>query len=155
LSEETKEKISKNNCKYWLGKNITEEMKKKNSAKMQGIGLQDWKIFISKEQYGEEFNLKLKNKIRVRDNQVCMNCGIHREKLNYALTIHHINYDKKCNFDENLISLCKKCHGLTNLNREYWKPLFQNQLSKLHNYPYSIEGNIIFKLNEIQNESGN
>ena len=43
---------------------------------------------------------------RERDNQVCMNCGKHKEKLNSALDVHHVNYDKQLSIKENCISLC-------------------------------------------------
>jgi hypothetical protein len=105
----------------------------------------NWQGGKSLEKYGEEFNKRLKNIIRERDNQVCMNCGIHREKLKEALTIHHINYDKKCNLEQNLISLCRNCHGLTNFNKLYWTTLFQERLSKLYDYKYD-KGDIIIDL---------
>ena len=38
------------------------------------------------------------------------------------LCIHHIDYDKKNNNPENLITLCNSCHTKTNIkNRDYWK----------------------------------
>ena len=40
-----------------------------------------------------------------------MICGIHREKLKRAFSIHHINYDKELTIKENCISLCIKCHS--------------------------------------------
>lgn len=118
-------------------KKIMSSLKKKQYL---GTGNPAWLGGVSFEPYGIEFNEKLKNEVRKRDNQICMNCGIHREKLNRALNTHHINYDKICNFKENLISLCKKCHALTNFNREYWIKLFQDKLNKLYGYNYSLEG---------------
>jgi hypothetical protein len=129
--------------------NHTEETKKQISAIQQGIPLEEWKGFTKFEPYGEEFNKQLKNKIRKRDNQVCMNCGIHREKLKEALHVHHINYDKKCNVEQNFISLCRNCHRFTNGNRKYWIELFQEKLSKLYDYQYSEKGEIIL---EVKNE---
>lgn len=105
----------------------------------------NWQGGKSFEDYGEEFNMKLKNQIRKRDNQVCMNCGIHREKLKVAFHIHHINYDKKCNLPQNLITLCRNCHLHTNGNREYWTSLFQEKLSKLYSYKYN-EGKIVISV---------
>lgn len=134
------------------GKHPSEEARKKRSASMQGIPLKKWKGFKKYELYGEEFNLQLKNQIRRRDNQICMNCGIHREKLKESLTIHHVNYDKKCNLSQNLISLCRVCHSLTNYNRDYWTKLFQEKLSKLYNYQYSKDGEIILNLEKKENE---
>lgn len=97
------------------------------------------------EPYPSCWNKNLKNKIRKRDNQVCMNCGIHREKLNKAFDVHHINYDKSNCFPQNLISLCHKCHMITRINREYWKRLFQEKLCKLYNYQY-IKGEILINV---------
>lgn len=98
--------------------------------------------------YPKEFNNSLKRLIRKRDNQVCMNCGIHREKLNRALDIHHIDYNKDLIIQENLISLCRKCHALTHFNREYWTKLFQEKLSRIYLYKYSKNNDIILNLNE-------
>ncbi|HJX49864.1 MAG TPA: hypothetical protein VJ438_00195, partial [Candidatus Nanoarchaeia archaeon] len=72
----------------------------------------------------------------------------HREKLKESLNIHHINYDKTCNINENLISLCRKCHALTCFNREYWIKIFQDKLSKLYNYKYSENGEIILEVKD-------
>lgn len=108
-----------------------------------------WKGGKSYELYGLEFNKSFKNKIRKRDNQVCMNCGVHRERLNRSLDCHHINYDKGCNIMQNLVSLCKKCHSMTNTNREYWRRLFQEKLNKYYNYKYAENGDIIL---EVTNE---
>jgi hypothetical protein len=105
-----------------------------------------WKGGISFEPYTKEFNKRLKNKIRKRDNQICMNCLIHREKLNYALINHHINYDKKCSIPENLICLCRKCHGLTQINRLHWTKFFQSLLSERYGYKYSTEGDTILNV---------
>lgn len=133
------------------GKKFTPEHRRKLSEKAK-IRIREkssnWQGGISFEPYTSEFNTKLKNEIRKRDNQVCMNCGIHREKLNEALHIHHINYDKKCNLEQNLISLCRKCHMITNYNRKDWMRLFQGKLSKLYGYQYSEDGKIILNLNQ-------
>jgi len=72
-----------------------------------------------KHKYGFGFNKKLKNKIKERDGNCCQLCGeIHR------LEVHHIDYDKKNNDINNLITLCKKCHGITNFNRGFWTQVF-------------------------------
>jgi hypothetical protein len=93
----------------------------------------------------KKFNLKFKNKIRERDNQVCMNCGIHREKMNKALDVHHIDYNEQNTIPQNCISLCRKCHGLTQLNRKYWITFFQNILSNLYGYEYLINEDLIVR----------
>lgn len=102
-----------------------------------------WKGGLSYEPYNKEFNDKFKACIRKRDNQICMLCGIHREKLSKALQVHHIDYDKKVSTYENCISLCNKCHGKTNENRTIWKSFFQSLLTKRYDYIYLNEGGII------------
>jgi len=109
----------------------------------------NWRGGKSFEPYGLDFNIKLKKSIRKRDNQVCMNCGIHREKLNSALSVHHINYDKSCNIPQNLISLCKKCHTTTNNNREQWTQFLQLILSSRYNYKYENKKIVLELKNEL------
>lgn len=40
------------------------------------------------------------------------------------LEVHHIDDDSSNNDEENLITLCKKCHNLTKYNRYFWQTLF-------------------------------
>jgi hypothetical protein len=107
----------------------------KQRMKMIGENSPRWKGGISYDPYNIHFK-RIKNKIRERDNQVCMNCGIHREKLNMSLDVHHIDYNKDNSIEQNLISLCRRCHGITNINKKYWIDLFQEKLSKSYNYVY-------------------
>lgn len=96
----------------------------------------NWLGGKSFEPYSIDFNKQFKREIRKRDNQICILCGVHREKLNRALCIHHINYDKNLSIPENCISLCLSCHVKTNYNRKYWTELFQNLLSERYGYNY-------------------
>jgi hypothetical protein len=110
----------------WLGKN--------NPAWINGELLDyDYK----------KFNEKFKKLIRKRDNQICMNCLIHREKINKSLDVHHIDYNERNTIPQNCISLCRKCHGLTQFNREHWKLFFQNLLTKKYNYEYKFNEEIV------------
>ena len=68
-----------------------------------------------KHKYGFGFNNKLKNKIKGRDENCCQLCGDTKK-----LEVHHIDYDKNNNEENNLITLCRKCHGITNYNRGFW-----------------------------------
>ena len=81
-----------------------------------------------------EFSDELKEKVRDRDNHICQNpdCGCTEKENGRALEVHHIDYDKRNCDEENLISLCKKCHMKTNFNREYWKMLFKNLIQKMY-----------------------
>jgi hypothetical protein len=74
--------------------------------------------------YPMDFNENLKCKIRDRDNHTCQICDVIEKKLNVKLSIHHIDYNKENCKEDNLISLCLKCHLKTNgnkeLDRDYW-----------------------------------
>lgn len=86
-----------------------------------------WQGGISFEPYGLEFNNKLREQIRKRDNYICQECGYKQNKLGYKLHIHHIDYNKQNNKPENLISLCRLCHIQTNFTREDWIEYFQRR----------------------------
>jgi len=63
-------------------------------------------------EYPNEFNKQLKEKIRERDNRVCQVCGQSTEQR--KLDVHHTDGNREnCNKD-NLISLCRPCHGKMN-----------------------------------------
>jgi hypothetical protein len=72
-----------------------------------------------------------------------MNCGKHREKLNRALDVHHINYDKLLSVPENCCALCKRCNVEVNFNRKQWIPFFQSLLAERYGYEYDKDFNII------------
>ena len=88
----------------------------KNSSK--------WLGGKSFEPYCLEFNNYLKERIRERDNYACQLCNITAIKVKRKLHIHHIDYDKKNNRPENLISLCGKCHAKTGVHRAAWEWFF-------------------------------
>ena len=82
--------------------------------------------------YSHKFNNKLKNKIRIRDNHRCQNCGMTEEEhlmvYGRKLEIHHINYNKKDCEENNLITLCKKCNMKANNNRIHWECFYKNKM---------------------------
>ena len=84
-----------------------------------------WRNGISYIEYPQEFNNEVKEKIKRRDNYQCKNCNITERKYfsiyNKKLEIHHIDYNKKNNNINNLITLCKQCNIEANNNRDYWK----------------------------------
>ena len=61
--------------------------------------------------------LKLKEKIRKRDNYTCQHCDKTQEQNlkehNRILDVHHIDGDDTNNMEENMITLCKDCHRKT------------------------------------------
>lgn len=80
----------------------------------------NWQGGKSFEPYGIKFNQELKEKIRKRDNYICQECGKTKKELKRKLNIHHIDYNKRNNGENNLISLCDICHGKTNFKRSEW-----------------------------------
>lgn len=96
-----------------------------------------WLGGISFEPYGLEFNDNLKKRIRKRDDNTCKECGIHQDELGYKLNVHHIDYDKHNNSEDNLISLCNSCHAQTNFGRDDWTKYFKDMCyTKAYNYIY-------------------
>ena len=121
------------------------EIREKIGLAVTGEKNPAWQGGISFEPYTKEFNNKFKRAIRKRDNQICMLCGIHREKLNKSLFIHHINYNKEMSIPQNCLSLCNSCHTKTNSNRKHWISFFQSLLSEKYGYEYSKNQEIIIK----------
>jgi hypothetical protein len=86
-----------------------------------------WRGGSSWQQYPTDFNNRLKEQIRKRDNYTCQLCG--KPQNGTKLAIHHIDYIKKNIDPTNLISLCPlqigDCHAKTNShNRAYWTEYF-------------------------------
>ena len=147
LTKEHRRKLSK----ILTGKIISEETKNKISEATTGEKNPNWRDGKSFEPYTINFSLKFKRAIRKRDNQICMLCGIHREKLTRALCVHHINYDKSLSISQNCISLCLDCHLKTNYHREKWTKFCQEILSEKYGYQYNNQEIVLEVKN--QNES--
>jgi len=102
-----------------------------------GEGAPNWRGGKSFEPYLPEFNTRLKERIRERDNYQCQLC---KTEINWrALPIHHIDYDKTNNEEQNLITLCDYCHKRTNFNRDYWKNYFKQGYFKLAPFPIGTQ----------------
>jgi len=84
-----------------------------------------WNNGKSYEPYPINFDKKLKNKIRERDNHTCQECNI-KEK-NKSHDIHHIDYNKNNSKETNLILLCASCHTKTNFKRKDWILYFKKK----------------------------
>ena len=118
-SEETIEKIKKKIKEVFPnGRPINSGNWKKGQTK--GEKNVNWKGGKSFEEYGEEWTEELRHKIRVRDKGMCQLCLCRNRKL----CVHHIDYNKKNNDENNLITLCIPCHVHTNINRRIWQLLF-------------------------------
>jgi len=88
----------------------------------------NWNGGTSYLPYSIDFNKALKNKIKERDKNRCGVCNKKTQKL----AVHHINYDKDDSNDKNLISLCYKCHPVTNFNRDHWILFFENKINEIY-----------------------
>lgn len=144
---------NKNNCKQlkklsesMTGREVSFYTRRKISAFQQNIDLGKWEKFTKREPYSQNWDEIFRRKIRKRDNQICMLCGVHREKLNKALSVHHINYDKKLTIPKNCVSLCHSCHLKTSFNRKPWTLLFQSLLSEKYDYKYNKDSEIIMEV---------
>ena len=101
---------------------------------LTGESAQNWQGGISWEPYCEKFDEDLKERVRIFFGRCCYVCGIDESELGQKLDVHHVNYDKMlcCNDVKPLfVPLCKKCHGKTHGNREYWEEFFTISLKCL------------------------
>lgn len=135
LSDETKRKISL----AFRGRHLSEETKAKMSSATKGRRLSaEWKKKLSLALIGERnprwrggsrvsyapgWTKIVRRAIRERDFYKCKLCGIPQNGS--AHHIHHIDYDKRNNNPDNLITLCVGCHSRTNQDRETWPFLLQ------------------------------
>jgi hypothetical protein len=125
LTMQHREKISKNNARYWLGKKLPFAMRQKliqsvDRQRKMGFpaiprGNKSWawkggntsqdKIIRASYRYKE-----WRKKVFTRDNWTCQKCG----KKGGTLNPHHIKpfaeYPKLRFVVNNGITLCKKCH---------------------------------------------
>jgi hypothetical protein len=142
LSRKYKEKISKSvsgvkKSKKAIEKGVKTRMENdsykcslktrlKLQKKLSGKNNPNWQGGIGRLPYPFNFNDKLKEEIRKRDNYKCQgkDCGIPEIECDENLTVHHIDYDKDNLSEVNLISLCRGCNTKANFNREYWEEYF-------------------------------
>src|SRR3989337_2208278 len=112
-TEESRQKMRESH----LGKKYTEETKKIWSKQRKGE---------NNPMYGKIVSEETKQQILERDNYTCQdpNC----EHKSNTLDAHHIDYDKKNNIPENVITLCRSCHMKTNgkNKRQYFTEFYQN-----------------------------
>ena len=132
-TEEQRQRISKrqmgvNNPNYGNGDKMCGDKNPMYGVHNFGKNTPNWNGGTSFLPYPPEFNKKLKQVILRRDNYTCQD--IYCKHLSKRLHVHHIDYDKKNNNPENLITLCNSCHSKTNgkNNRQYFTELYQNMI---------------------------
>ena len=129
LPQELIKKLSKAHLGYKMPDSQRMNISKALKGKYTGKQCSAWNGGSSFLPYSPSFNRQTKERVRVRDNFVCQECGIPELELSQNLDPHHIDYDKQNSSLENLISLCRSCHMKTNRNREYWKRHFKEKLA--------------------------
>jgi hypothetical protein len=131
LPKEQKKKISeskKGHTPWNKGKSLSEEHKQSlsdNHADFRGDKSPTWLGGKSFEPYCHEFNDRLKEQIRDRDDRTCQLCSA--KENGEKLSVHHIHYDKE-NCEPDLIALCRRCNTKVNHNRDYYEELFMENL---------------------------
>lgn len=81
--------------------------------------------------YSTKF-FNMREQIRKRDNYTCQNCGMTEEEhlivRGVNLSVHHIDYNRENDNENNLITVCSSCHARANFNRDYWKEYYKNKI---------------------------
>ncbi len=108
------------------------------------LGTKNWNYIDGSSEstkYNFEFK-KLKPIIRKRDNYGCQLCGkeekttsMNRKK---KFEVHHIDYNKENNAEDNLITLCDSCHMKTNnkRRRKEFTEFFKTKISLIKESEY-------------------
>lgn len=84
---------------------------KTHSIKMSSKGNSNYVHGNGSRGYPVTWTNSFKRLIRDRDGFVCQLCYMTEEQHNQKLCVHHIDFDKLNLSPENLITLCKYCHG--------------------------------------------
>ncbi len=77
------------------------------------------------EPYPITWTFQLREMIRERDGRCCRMCSKTEVENGERLSVHHIDYVKENLDPDNLASLCRKCHGITNYDRSAWMERFK------------------------------
>ena len=107
---------------------VKKKIRKNTSLALGGTGVR------SEEGYPREFSPELKQRIIKRDNYECQNedCRMtqeeHENKYGRNLEIHHIDHNIKNCKEENLITACKQCNILANMERAYWEDYYKQKI---------------------------
>jgi len=116
--------MKETSLKNWKDENF----RNKHTGENHHSWIKDRKLF----KYGVGFNNHIKKEIRMRDKHNCVECKINEKLFSRKLHIHHIDYNKKNDTEQNLISLCVCCHAKTNYNREEWKMKYGKMIGEIY-----------------------
>jgi len=89
-----------------------------------GLNPDDWP-----RDYPWEWTEELREMIRERDGRECVVCGKPERDFPKKLQVHHVDYNRKHCVPDNLVSLCRSCHGKTAHHRSEWTSFFQSLLN--------------------------
>lgn len=120
-----------------IGKKRLDLSERNKNNLMIGVKNPSWLGGKSYEPYSYEFNKKLKQQIKERDNYKCQLCSKIKENngvKKQELAIHHIDYNKNNCAKENLITLCHSDNAKVNKDRNVWTLYFQNWLENKYEY---------------------
>jgi hypothetical protein len=99
---------------------------------MRGEKHPNYKDGSGSKPYSKDFNERLKEEIRSRDNYTCQNCGMADEEhivvFGSSVEVHHIDYNKQNTLKNNLITLCKPCNVRANYNIKIWKEYYTKKM---------------------------
>lgn len=131
LPIETRIKISENHADVSginnpnHGLTRSKETRIKISCTKRNISIEYFDQFTTFEPYCEKFNNEFKETIRDAFYRTCLICGKSEAENGLKLSVHHVDYNKKCGCDGNAcvcVPLCQSCHGKTsNGDRAYWE----------------------------------
>mgnify|MGYP001603507930 CR=1 FL=1 len=103
-----------------------------NGEKLRGDKNPNWRGGLSYEHYHGEYEEIRKGLIKRYGSRsggiVCPSC----QTASLMPQLHHINYNKQDNREENLIFLCPSCHGKSNFHRDHWETNFKNIKEFIH-----------------------
>lgn len=106
----------------------SKETKRKMSEKAKkrtGVNGSNWQGGKSFELYSIDWTETLRRSTRKRDNYTCQLCSV--QQGDKAFDVHHIDYNKlNCN-PNNLVTLCRSCHTITNGKRKFWNKYFKGR----------------------------